>query len=122
MTRNRASAKKAGATFERLIADYLSAWVDDRIDRRVKRGVKDRGDISGLRAHGQRVTVECKNTSIMALSTWANEVEIERGNDDGLAGIVIHKRHGKGDPMDQWVTMTLADFVTILTGTRDHIG
>lgn len=36
--RSRASAKSAGARFERHIADYLAAHVDDRIDRRVKTG------------------------------------------------------------------------------------
>lgn len=121
MTRNRASAKAAGSAFERLVADYLSDTVDDRIDRRVKTGAKDKGDIAGLRHMGGRVTVECKNTTRHDLGTWAAEVEIERGNDDGLAGIIAHKRHGKGRAEDQWITMTLGDFVALLTGSRDHL-
>jgi len=121
MTRSRASAKKAGSSFERSIADYLAAMVDDRIDRRVKNGTKDRGDIGGVRIHGKRVVLECKNTAKTSLGTWANETEIERGNDDALAGAIIHKRHGKGQPADQWVTLTLADFTALLTGNRDHI-
>ncbi|QWT25494.1 hypothetical protein KPL76_06305 [Subtercola sp. PAMC28395] len=44
MTRSRASAKAAGSSFERSIADYLKVCLaDDRIDRRVKRGNKDTG-------------------------------------------------------------------------------
>jgi hypothetical protein len=121
MTRTRVSAKKAGSTFERQVADYLALAVDDRIDRRVKNGTKDRGDIGGVRIHGLRVVLECKNTAKTSLGTWANEAETERGNDDALAGIVIHKRHGKGQPADQWVTLTLADFAALLTGNRDHI-
>jgi len=121
MTRTRASAKKAGSTFERQVADYLAANVDDRIDRRVKNGTKDRGDIGGVRIHGQRVVLECKNTAKTSLGTWANEAEIERGNDDALAGAIVHKRHGKGQPADQWVTLTLADFTALLAGNRDHI-
>jgi hypothetical protein len=121
MTRTRASAKKAGSSFERQVADYLAVTVDDRIDRRVKNGTKDRGDIGGVRIHGLRVVLECKNTAKTSLGTWANEVETERGNDDALAGAVIHKRHGKGQPADQWVTLTLADFAALLTGNRDHI-
>jgi hypothetical protein len=39
-------------------------------------------------------------------------------NDEALAGVVIHKRHGKGKAGDQWVTMPLADLVAILTGSR----
>ncbi|WP_416063475.1 hypothetical protein [Rhodococcus indonesiensis] len=30
---------------------------DDRIDRRVKNGNRDRGDIGGIRLHGQRIVV-----------------------------------------------------------------
>ncbi|AYN58137.1 holliday junction resolvase [Arthrobacter phage Judy] len=120
MTRTRATAKKAGSSFERLVADYLAAHVDDRIDRRVKNGTKDRGDIAGLRHMGHRVVIECKNTSKIALGGWATEAEVERGNDDALAGIIVHKRVGKGRPEDQWVTLTLGELVALLTGTRDH--
>lgn len=120
-TRNRASAKKAGSNFERQIADYLATHVDERIDRRVKNGAKDKGDISGLRHMGGRIVVECKNTTRIALADWVNQAEIERGNDDALAGIVIHKRHGVSAPESQWVTMTVGELVALLTGTRDHI-
>jgi hypothetical protein len=121
VTRTRASAKKAGSSFERQVADYLALTVDDRIDRRVKNGTKDRGDIGGVRIHGLRVVLECKNTAKTSLGTWANEAETERGNDDALAGVIVHKRVGKGKPEDQWVTLTLADFAALLTGNRDHI-
>ncbi|WP_182349341.1 hypothetical protein [Tomitella gaofuii] len=117
-TRSRASAKAAGARFERQIADCLSALVDDRIDRRVKTGAKDRGDIGGVRLHGERVVIECKNTTRLNLSGWATEVDNERGNDDALVGMVIHKRHGTADPLDQWVTMPVRELVAILTGRR----
>lgn len=118
MARNRQSAKQAGSKFERDVADYLATHVDDRIDRMVKRGVKDRGDIAGLRAHGQRVVIECKNTTRINLGTWATEAEQERINDTALAAIIAHKRHGKGQPGDQWVTLTLKDFVALITGER----
>lgn len=45
MTRSRASAKAAGSSFERLIADRLATHVDDRIDRRVKTGAADKEDL-----------------------------------------------------------------------------
>lgn len=119
MTRNRKSARNAGTRFERVIADALAAALeDDRIDRRVKNGAKDRGDVAGVRLHGQRVVVECKDTSVMRLPEWVREAQIECGNDDALVGLVVHKRHGVGDPMRQWVSMTLADLVAILTGQR----
>lgn len=118
MGRSNASAKKAGSKFERDTADYLAEHVDDRIDRRVKTGAKDKGDIAGVRVHGQRMVLECKNTSRTNLGGWATEAETERVNDDALATAVVHKRHGKGDPADQWVTMTLRDLVAVLTGKR----
>jgi len=33
-------------------------------------------------------------------------------------GLVVHKRRGTADPMQQWVTCTLADLIAILTGLR----
>lgn len=118
MARNRTSARQAGARFERLIADALAQHVDDRIDRRVKNGAKDRGDIGGIRIHGKRVVAECKDTSRINLAGWAKEADDERGNDDALAGVVIHKRVGKGDPLEQWVTIDLRNFIAILLGHR----
>jgi hypothetical protein len=119
MIRTRASAKAAGSRFERSVADWLRDNLDDRIDRRVKTGSADRGDIGGIRTIGNgRVVAECKDTAKISLGTWQREAEIERGNDDAIAGIVISKRHGVGDPAQQWVHMTLRDFVAVLTGQR----
>ena len=121
MSRTRASAKAAGTRMETLVADYLAEHIDDRIERRAKSGSKDRGDVSGLRHMGQRVVVECKDTSRINLAGWASEAETERGNDDAGVAIVAHKRHGKGRPEDQWITMTLGDFVALLNGDRTHL-
>lgn len=118
--RNRQSAKKAGTTFERQVADYLAQHVDDRIDRRAKTGSKDRGDITGLRHLGERIVIECKNTSRLALADWMKQAEIERGNDDALAGLIVHKRHGKANPADQWVTTTLRELTALLNGHREE--
>lgn len=119
MSRTLRSAKAAGSSFERQTADYLAAALnDDAIDRQVKTGGKDKGDIRGVKLHGQRIAVECKNTAKINLAGWAAEAEVERGNLDALAGVIVHKRHGKGQPADQWVTMTLADFAALLAGAR----
>lgn len=118
MTRSRKSARKAGTAFERLIADYLKAHVSEFIDRRVKNGSKDRGDIANLRAHGLPVVVEAKDVARLNLAGWVTEADVERGNDDALAGLVVHKRRGTADPGDQYVTCTLRDIVAILNGAR----
>lgn len=118
MTRNRRSAKSAGASFERLVADFLKeATGNEFIDRRVKNGRNDRGDIAGVRTlRGANVVVECKNTARLELGTWINEAELEAGNDDSQYPVIVHKRHGKGQPEDQWVTVTLDTFARLLLG------
>jgi hypothetical protein len=95
---------------------------DDRIDRRVKTGNKDRGDIGGVRSTtGERVVVEVKDTARLALGTWANEVAAEKGNDDAPIGVVVHKRVGYGDKkIGGWyVTTTLDDLIRLLGGPSD---
>lgn len=119
MSRSRRSARDAGTRHETAVAGYLARHVDERIERRTRTGNKDRGDLSGVRAPGGgRIVVEAKNVTRINLAGWAVEAETERGNDDALAAVVVHKRHGAGDPGAQWVTCTLADFAAILTGQR----
>ena len=117
MSRSRASAKQAGSRFEREIADFL-AWAldDDRIDRRVKTGAKDRGDIGGVRTiNGGRLVLECKNYGGQyKVGEWLREAEVERGNDDAVAGVVVAKRRGTTDPGEQIVFMTVYDLVALL--------
>lgn len=121
--RNHSSAKAAGARFERDIADYEAAHIDDRIDRAPKHGARDRGDIAGLRVHGQRVVQECKNTARWTVAEWLKEAEKERVNDGALAGLVVAKRHGISDPGQQVVLMTMDDLTALITGARpdNHI-
>lgn len=118
MARSRASAKQAGAKFERVIADHLKIALDnDFIDRKVKTGSKDTGDIGGVRAHGKRIVIECKDYGGMLKATeWLREAEVERGNDDALAGIVVAKLRGSADPNDQIVLMDVRNLVALLLG------
>lgn len=117
MGRSRKSAKSAGSRFERQIADWLAeALDDDRIDRMVRRGAQDRGDIAGVRCHGRPVAIEVKNVIRSNLPEWVSEAHTEAGNGDCLAGVVVAKRHGVGDPGSQWVHMELRDLVALITG------
>lgn len=127
MSRSMAAAKKAGSALEHATARFF-AWVlrDDRIEPRRQAGAKDRGDVGGLRIHGQRVVIECKSPGPgrpVDLGTWIREAETERGNDDAAIGIIIHKRPGRSLNTlrgigQQYVTMTLDDFVWVVTGSR----
>jgi hypothetical protein len=119
MTRNRASAKAAGAAAERAVADYLAhALNDDRIDRRVKHGAKDRGDIAGLRVHGQRLVAEVKNCARTDLAGWIAESEVECGNDDALSAVVISKRKGTTNVGRWYVHMTVDQLIALITGQK----
>jgi hypothetical protein len=120
MTRSRSSAKEAGQKFERLIADHLRDELGNEfIDIRPKNGRNDRGDIGGVRHFGQSVVIECKDyAGVIHAGPWIGEAEVERGNDDGLAGVVVAKRRGTGKPGEQFVLMTVDDLTALLTGTR----
>ena len=122
MTRNRASAKKAGTQMETWTANYLAAALgDDRIERRTKNGAKDRGDVANVRTRdGVRVVVEVKNTAKLDLGGWMNEVDKECDNDGALIGVVVHKRRGKGEAQmgEQYVTCTLSDLALLLGGKK----
>lgn len=117
MTRSRASARAAGSRTERAVADYLAVSLDDdRIDRRVKCGNKDRGDIGGVRVHGQRLVLEVKDRAKADVPGWIREAHQEAGNDDALCGVVVSKRRGTTDPGSYYVFMELRDLVALITG------
>lgn len=130
MARKSSTARKSGSNFEACAAE-CAAYVleDDRIERRVKHGGKDTGDLSGLRIHGQRLVVECKDyTSRERMGAWLEEADVERGNDDSLAGAVLsHMRGVSADRrnlmrmLDQPVTMRYRDYLAMLCGSREQV-
>lgn len=117
--RTRRSAKAAGARFERELADYLRDRLDaPEIDRLVKTGTRDRGDIGNVRdSHGRLISIECKNTHRLDLPAWTREAAQEAEHYGAHAGVVIHKRHGVAAPGSQWVTLTLDALISIITHT-----
>ncbi|MCK2200199.1 putative PDDEXK endonuclease [Corynebacterium callunae] len=117
MARSRASAKKAGTAFERLIADHLKQELSIKeIDRMPKSGALDKGDISNVRdSHSRLIAIECKNTTKMSLPQWASQAHTEATNYQAHTGITIHKRHGTTAPGSQWVTMTVDDLIKLIS-------
>ena len=120
MSRTRKSAKDAGAAFERLVADYLAERLgSDAIDRQVKSGAKDLGDVRGVTLAGLPVVVECKDYAGKSeLPKWYREAEAERGNKGAAFGVVVWKRRGTQDPEQQHVSMTLKTFADILASVK----
>jgi len=119
MTRNRQSAKKAGSSFERLIADYLKiALNDSRIDRKVRTGARDTGDIANVKTiQGGDVTLELKDYGgQFKVTEWLREAETERINAYAEIGVVIAKRRGVTSPDKQVAFMTVETLAYLLGG------
>lgn len=105
---------RKGTAFERQTADYWRDHWDDRIDRRVKTGPADKGDVANLRLGEHRIVLECKNEKRTDLAGWVQEAQKEASNDGALIGVVVAKRKGKGQPEDQYVICTQGDFLKLL--------
>ena len=120
MSRSRRSAKDAGTRFERMVADYLASVLGDGVDRQVKTGPRDTGDIRGVSMGGRGVAVECKDyAGRHELPQWLREAEAERANRGAAYGVVTWKRRGTADPAEQYVTMTLGTFAAMLADSKE---
>lgn len=111
-------SKQKGTAFETTLARYLSGVVGQPVERRALKGTADDGDLH-LPVPGGRIVIEAKNHQRLELADWVDQALVEAGNADKrfpdvLGGVVVHKRRGKGQPADQYVTLTLATFLTIL--------
>ena len=116
------SARQAGARFERVISDALKEHVSEFIDRKVRTGAKDQGDLANLRsAHNLKITAELKDVRQMNLSGWLTEAEEERVNAGDDLALVIAKRRGHADPLRQYVVLEVRDLIGLITGERPTI-
>lgn len=118
--------KRKGSAFESAVVEYLR-WVfedtEGTIDRMPQHGSRDVGDVRGIRSHGKPVVIECKDYSGRdRMAQFLAEAEVERGNADALAGVVVSHRKGIGFTRmgDQLVSMTLRDFCALIGGIRDE--
>jgi hypothetical protein len=104
------AAKKKGTAAETAVVQYLRAVGFIQTERRTLGGTQDRGDIAGLPG----VVIEVKNCARQELPVWVAEAELERDNDNASLGVVWHKRRGKANPADWFVTMSGAQFAALL--------
>jgi hypothetical protein len=109
-----ANANKAkGSAAERASCDYLNVRGIEA--ERVPAGATlDRGDLWVPDKNWPAIQV--KNHARIDLSGWVDDVAIQAVNANRSAGIVIHKRRGKGNPGSWYVTSTLDAFVTLMEG------
>lgn len=115
---------KKGSSFERLEADYFKEhWPDgaaEFIDRQVKVGSRDVGDLANVRLGKHKIAVELKNVKSMNLAGWVAEAQEEARNLDAVAGIVVHKRVKHGKAGEQYLTMTVDDLINIIHAARSE--
>jgi hypothetical protein len=108
------SSKDKGTRAETAIARFLQAVGFEHAERRALSGTQDRGDIAGLPG----IVIEVKNCARQELAAWVTEAETERDRDGASLGVVWHKRRGKADPRDWFVTMSGLQFAHLL---REHM-
>lgn len=101
--------KQIGTSFESLLVKGLTDSGYDA-ERQVLHGNKDEGDIRVRQGRGQDFNIEAKCVKATSLGTWVDESRVEAEH-AGRPCIVVHKRRGKGQAMDQFVTMRLGDFL-----------
>lgn len=115
MTRNRASAKKAGTSWESEIVRALIAHGWPHAERRRLAGSRDRGDIAGVAG----VVIEAKNMARLDLAGAVDEARAEALNDStgvfGTShGVAWLKRKGRSKAEEGYVVMTGSTFMQLL--------
>lgn len=104
------AAKSRGTRAETAVVHTLRAEGFVHAERRALNGNQDRCDIAGIPG----LVIEVKNQARLALSEWVAEMETGRDRDGARYGAVWHKRRGRADPRDWYVTMTGRDFLRLL--------
>jgi hypothetical protein len=100
-------SKRKGASFERLIADYLA----ERIPcERIPAGATfDRGDL-----WTEAAAIQCKNCRTLSLGAWLRDAMEQQINASKRLHALVVKRKGSTDPAEQFVVMTLEQFRDLL--------
>ncbi len=104
-------SKDKGTAWESEVARVLREAGWTQAERRSLNGSRDLGDITGV---DPGIVIECKNEKRQDLALWVNEAGAERDNAGAKVGVVWHHRKGKSSPLEGYVTMSGADFLTLL--------
>jgi hypothetical protein len=106
------------------VANWLKNHLSQFIDRKVRTGAKDTGDIANVRTiDGKKVAVEVKDYGgRLKLGPWIQEAHEEMRNDGAAAGIIIAKRMNTTRAGDFWCVMTVDDLIVLLGGERPTDG
>lgn len=94
-------ASRKGYEGERVSELWLESELCLPLERPRAGSPQDRGDLIGL-----PFTVSVKNRRDLELSSWVDEMAGMAATNGHPAGVVIHKRRGRGNPAHWYVTTT----------------
>jgi Holliday junction resolvase len=103
-------SKRKGTAAETAVVGYLRENGFPHAERRALNGSTDRGDVAGVPG----VVIEIKNCARMELAGWVDEARLEAANAGVGVFAVAHKRRGKGNPADWFVTLPLSVFCEVI--------
>lgn len=110
-TKSARAVKRTGREWENKVAEVLSAALMRKVERRVRTGAKDQGDIVGVPGW----TLECKAEKGMDLAGWLNEAKVEAGHAGTYLYAVVAKRRNHA-PEHAYVILPLWAFARVLLG------
>ncbi len=99
-----------GAAWETAVVRWLREHGWPNAERRVKHGILDEGDVSGIRG----VVIEAKDVRRLDLRAWCDEAERERKNAGASVGVVVLKRSGTTDVGDSYSIMRTREMAAFL--------
>jgi len=105
------AAKAKGSRAERQVADFLVANGIET-DRIPAGATLDRGDL--WVSHRGFPTIDVKDHAQMQLAAWVDRSIEQAENARRSAGVVWHKRRGKADPGEWYVSMTGGSFLALV--------
>jgi Holliday junction resolvase len=103
------AAKAKGSKAERDVVKYLQTWFP-YAERRLAGATEDKGDIAGING----VCIEIKDHAKMSLAGWIEELKVEMVHAKSWTGVVFHKRKGKSNPAEWYVTMPAQVWIDLL--------
>lgn len=107
--------KAKGSAAERAVCDHLNLKGVEA--ERVPAGATlDRGDL--WIPDKNWPAIQIKNHARLDLSGWVDDVAVQAVNAGRYAGVVVHKRRGRGNPGSWYTTCTLDTLIAIIERNR----
>jgi Holliday junction resolvase len=104
------SRRKGNRAEVAVVAALQSLGLEAVTSRAAREGLQGGADVI---CPGLPVVIEVKDQSRDALPSWLDQARQQAG-EAGAAGAVVHKRRGRADAREWFVTMRLDEFVALV--------